>query len=237
MPLLPFLGIYRQLIKQHHPFLCAYSPLVVPKAHDWSTETHVTGYWFLNPLTSWEPPQDLIDFLSAGPPPIFIGFGSTTIRNSEDITTLVFEALKQTGQRGIIAQGWGGLSSANLPKSVFAVKDIPFDWLFPRMAALVHHGGAGTTAYGLRAGVPTIIIPFILDHFFWGRQITALGIGPQPILPKRLTTERLANAIHIVINDQALRTRASKIGEALQAEQGVEQVVRIIESIKASSLS
>ncbi len=140
---------------------------------------HVTGYWFLDPVDEWTPPADLLEFLQAGAPPIFIGFGSMSPRNPEAMTQVILQALARTQQRAIILSGWGGLHSGDLPDSVYMLDSIPFSWLFPRVAAVVHHGGAGTTSAGLRAGVPSIIVPFFADQPFWGQRVADLGVGPR----------------------------------------------------------
>jgi UDP:flavonoid glycosyltransferase YjiC (YdhE family) len=153
-------------------------------------------------------------------------------RNPEESTQLVLDALMSSGQRGILLTGWGGLSSADLSDDVFKMDDVPHDWLFPRAAAVVHHGGAGTTAAGLRAGVPSIIVPFFADQGFWGQRVHALGAGPEPIQRKKLSTERLANAIRVATNDEVMRRRAAIIGTRILAEDGVAQAVKAFSSLK-----
>ena len=125
---------------------------------------------------------------------------------------MVAEALRLADQRGVLASGWGGLSRADVPDSIYMLEAAPHDWLFPRMTALVHHGGAGTTAAGLRAGRPTLITPFIGDQPFWGRRVASLGVGPQPIPFKKLTAERLAGAIRTAATDETMRRRAAELG-------------------------
>jgi len=207
--------------------LYCYSPAVVPRPPDWSEHAHVTGYWFLDHLPDWQPPHDLVDFLESGPPPVYVGFGSMTSRDPEKTSRIVLDALRQSGQRGVIATGWGGLSQSGLPGEVFVTEAVPHDWLFPRMAAVAHHGGAGTTGAGLRAGVPSIIIPVTDDQPFWGRRVNALGAGPAPIPRKRLTAERLAHAISVAVTDDSIRKRAAELGETIRAEDGVGNAVRI----------
>ena len=162
LPPAPFWGPFNADCLQHYPILYGYSPSVIPKPSDWDENTHVTGYWFLDPADDWTPPAALIEFLQAGPPPIYVGFGSMSSRKPEQTADLILEALAQAKQRGIILPGWGSLRKADLPDTVFMVDSIPFAWLFPRVAAVVRHGGAGTTAAGLRAGVPSIMIPFFI---------------------------------------------------------------------------
>jgi len=223
-----FMSPFEKLRKQCNPVLYGYSPLVIPKPPDWKEWTHVTGYWFLNRPSDWQPPSDLVDFLESGPPPVYIGFGSMTHRHPEQMTELVLKALKRTKQRGILQIGWGALSSRDLPDDVFKLDFIPFDWLFPKMAAVVHHGGAGTTSAGIRAGIPSIIVPFFADQFFWGQRVFRLGVGPQPIPQKHMSTERLSIAIDTAIKDTGMRARAANLGQRINAEDGVGQAVKIL---------
>jgi UDP:flavonoid glycosyltransferase YjiC (YdhE family) len=139
----------------------------------------------------------------------------------------VLDALSQSGQRGVIATGLGGLSQSDLPDEVFVTEAVPHDWLFPRMAAVVHHGGAGTTGAGLRAGVPNIVVPVSNDQPFWARRVKALGAGPAPIPRRRLTADRLAHATSVAVTDESIRKRAAKLGETIRTEDGVGNAVRI----------
>ena len=227
VPPAPFWGPFGALEKQ--TILYGYSPHVLPPPVDWADSVHVTGYWFLESPTGWEPPVELVDFLQAGPPPIYIGFGSMVNRRAEETTHLILQALARTGQRGILSAGWGGLQQRDLPETVMMIGPVPFDWLFTQMAAVVHHGGAGTTSIGLRAGVPSIVIPFMGDQPFWGRRVYELGVGPQPIPHRYLTVERLAEAIHGAVSDTAMRERAAQLGERIRAEDGVARAVAFIE--------
>ena len=133
-------------------------------------------------------------------------------RNPEATANLILDALARAGQRGIIHAGWGGCSGRDLPGSVLMVDGVPFSWLFPRVAAVVHHGGAGTTSAGLRAGVPSVVVPFFGDQPYWGQRVADLGVGPAPIPRKKLTAERLAQAIQVAVTDQAMRGRAAELG-------------------------
>jgi sterol 3beta-glucosyltransferase len=211
------------------PNFHAYSQYVLPRPEDWPPNVHVTGYWFLDTDAGWTPPADLVEFLAAGEPPVYVGFGSMSDRNPEKNAGIVLEALAETGQRGVLHAGWGGLQAENIPDTVFAVEDIPHDWLFPRMAAVVHHGGAGTTAAGLRAGVPNITVPFFADQPFWGKCINRLGVGPPPIARDQLTPSRLANAIRQAVSDQEMQQRAGVLGEKIRGEDGVGTAVELIE--------
>lgn len=210
------------------PMISAYSPRLIPHPPDWPDHLHITGYFFLDSYADWQPSAELRAFLAAGDPPVYIGFGSMAGRNPEKLAQLTLEALALSGQRGLLLTGWGGLQTENVPNTVFVLDAAPHAWLFPRMAAVVHHGGAGTTAEGVRAGVPSIIVPFVLDQPFWGARIKALGLGPDPIPQKQLTAERLAAAITRAVSDSAMRQRARVLGTAVQTEHGVDNAIACI---------
>lgn len=231
LPAAPFWGPYNAASLHHYPILYGFSSSVIPKPSDWEN-THVTGYWFLDSAPDWTPPSGLMEFLQAGPPPVYIGFGSMGNRDPEQTADLVLQALARTQQRGILLSGWGGLRKENLPDTVCLVNSIPHSWLFSRVSAVVHHGGAGTTAAGLRAGVPSIIIPFFGDQSFWGHRVAELGVGPEPIPRKQLTVERLAQAIQRTVTDKSMRQRAANLGSKIQAEDGVAKAVAIVQEIE-----
>jgi sterol 3beta-glucosyltransferase len=231
LPPAPFLGLYHSAPMQRFPVLYGFSPSILPKPADWKN-TCITGYWFLDEADDWTPPAALLDFLDRGTPPIYIGFGSMGSRNPEQTADLVLEAITMTGQRAILQSGWGGLSKTDLPDTVFIVDSISHSWLFPRVAAVVHHGGAGTTSAGLRAGVPTIIIPFFGDQPFWGRRVAELGVGTAPIPRKQLTARKLAAAIHQAVNDLSMRQKAAQLGEKIRAEDGIGNIVDIVQKIE-----
>jgi UDP:flavonoid glycosyltransferase YjiC (YdhE family) len=233
LPPAPFWGPYRADRLHHLPILYGFSPSVIPKPPDWGDHIHVTGYWFLDPPADWAPPPALMAFLEAGPPPIYVGFGSMSNRKPGETADLVLQALARTQQRAIILSGWSGLRATGLPDSVFMLDSIPFSWLFPRVAAVVHHGGAGTTAAGLRAGVPAIVIPFFGDQPYWGRRVAELGVGPGPIPRRKLTVERLTQAIQRAVTDQTMRQSAADLGARIQAEDGVARAVAVVGQIKA----
>ncbi len=141
-------------------------------------------------------------------------------RDAEAITEIVLKALAIANRRGVLSLGWGGLSRGDLPDSVIQIDDAPHDWLFPKMAAVVHHGGAGTTAAGLRAGVPSVVIPFFGDQWFWGWRVAELGAGPAPIPRRKLTAGLLARAIEFATTDRHVRERAAGLGRLIRAERG-----------------
>lgn len=211
------------------PILFGVSPHLIPRPADWGEDLHLTGDWRLDAPPAWRPPEELAAFLESGPPPVFVGFGSVISREAERLAAIALEALARTGQRGVLLTGWGGLAQADLPPEVFGLESAPFDWLFPRMAAAVHHGGVGTTAASLRAGLPTVVIPFTADQPFWGRQVHRLGAGPRPIPGGQLTAGKLAGAIRTALDDGTLRARAAELGARLRAEDGVGTAVGILE--------
>ena len=230
---------YRQLHGRPLPMLYSFSPLVIPKPPDWGEHVHVTGYWSLDPAPDWQPPARLVDFIASGPSPVYVGFGSMAHRNPGQTTRLVQEALARSGQRGVLVAGWGGLASADPCRSrlqrdcstdLFTLDAIPHAWLFPRMAAVVHHGGSGTTGAGLRAGVPSVLVPHVGDQLLWARRVVELGVGPRPIPRRQLTAGRLAAAIASAVTDRDMRARAAALGERIRAEDGVGQAIRVIEA-------
>jgi sterol 3beta-glucosyltransferase len=232
LPPAPLAGPFHSDRVRGLPILYGYSPSVIPPPPDWDPDIHVTGYWFLDAADDWTPPPALAEFLRAGPPPVYIGFGSMSNRDPAAIAKLVLEALALARQRAILLSGWGGIGKGDLPNSVFAVEGVPFAWLFPRVAAVVHHGGAGTTAAGLRAGVPSVVVPFFGDQPFWGQRVAALGVGPAPVPRKMLTAERLAQAIQQAVTDPAMRQRAADLGARIQAEDGVGRAVAVVRQIE-----
>jgi len=223
-------GPFVESLRKRLPVVYGFSPAVIPRPRNWPDFVHVTGHWFLD-YPEYEPPADLMAFLEAGPPPVYVGFGSMASTDPERMTEIVLSAIKRSGQRAIFLTGWGGLSQSDLPDDVFKIESAPHDWLFPRMAAIVHHGGAGTTAAGLRAGLPTIICPFLGDQPFWGRRVHALGVGPAPIPQKRLNADNLAEAIRAATTDSAMRARAAALGERIRAEDGVGNAVAIVNRV------
>jgi UDP:flavonoid glycosyltransferase YjiC (YdhE family) len=219
---------FGDLDRQQQLLLYGYSAAVAPPPPDWGEWIEVTGYWFLDWSTDWTPPRGLVSFLENGPPPVCIGFGSMTYDRTEVVDT-VMRALALTGHRAVLLTGWGALLPPELQRNVFAIDWVPLDWLFSRMAAVVHHGGAGTTAEGLRAGVPTVIVPFFYDQFLWGRRVFELGIGPRPIPRKRLDAHKLAAALRLATTDPAMRRRAAELASRIKSEDGVSRAVTAFE--------
>jgi UDP:flavonoid glycosyltransferase YjiC (YdhE family) len=231
LPPLPVETPWRSLSEQADLLLIGYSPSVIPKPPEWNERAIVTGYWFLDAPACWQPPDDLVSFLRAGPPPIYVGFGSMSDAHPERLTHLVRDALERCHQRGILLTGWGALQQ-ELPSSrVYCVASVPHDWLFPQVAAVVSHGGAGTIGASLRAGVPPITVSFLPEQAFWGTQVLRLGAGPHPITSRTLTAPRLARAIEQAVQNIPMRQRAEQLGQQIRSEDGVARAVESFERV------
>jgi UDP:flavonoid glycosyltransferase YjiC (YdhE family) len=227
LPPLSLGGPFVQMMRQRRPVLYGYSPAVLPKPKNWGEWMHVVGYWFLD-QPGWVAPAALVDFLADGPPPISIGFGSMADRDPARMTEIALDALKHSGRRGILLTGWGGLSQSDLPDGVLKLAEAPHDWLFPRMAAVVHHGGAGTTAAALRAGVPGVVVPFFGDQLFWAQRVHKLGVGVGALQRKHLNADQLASALIQATGDREMRARAAVLGERIRAENGAAAAVEVV---------
>ncbi len=203
--------------------LQAFSRGLVPTPPDWPENNWACGYWLTEPDPNYVPPEDLASFLENGPEPIYLGFGSMPSRNPAKLTETVLAALEQTGQRAILATGWGGLSGQSLPRTlsgrVFLLDKAPHSWLFPRCAAIVHHGGAGTTHEALRWGKPSLVCPVFGDQPFWGAQVHKIGAGPAPIRQKSLTPSKLARAL-MQLEDPVYRVGAKRVADIMASEPG-----------------
>ncbi len=222
--------VFRRIDERQILSLWGISPTVVPKPEDWGEWHKMSGYWFLDTPSRWQPSEELIDFLNTGEAPVYIGFGSMDDEDAESLTEIAIQALKMAKRRGILLTGWGALTASETSDDIYMIDSVPHDWLFPRVAAVVHHGGAGTTAAGFRASVPTVVIPFMGDQFFWADQVKELGVGPASIPRKKLTAERLAQAIQTALTDEDIRLRAQRIGEGIRQENGLNDAVKEIEN-------
>ena len=237
LPPLPLLGPYQTYQQQRLPSLHAYSSRLFHRPVDWPDWQHVTGFWFLDAPPDWQPPSDLLDFLTAGPPPVVVSFGSTLFRQGHDIGSIIVQAIAQTKQRAIFLSGWGGLPQKQLADAIFNSQSIPYDWLFPRVKAVIHHGGAGTAAAALRAGIPSITIPVFADHPFWARRLADLGLATAPIPRTRLTVARLVAAIETAIQNRVLHDNVARFKSIIRAEAGLGQAVEIIQAHLKPQLS
>ncbi|GLU16516.1 hypothetical protein SLE2022_329470 [Rubroshorea leprosula] len=202
-----------------------WSSHLVPKPKDWSPLVDVVGYCFLNLGSKYHPREEFVQWIQKGLQPIYIGFGSMPLEDPKKTTDIILDALKDTEQRGIIDRGWGDLGLlTEVPENVFLLEDCPHDWLFPQCSAVVHHGGAGTTATGLKAGCPTTIVPFFGDQFFWGDRVHQKGLGPEPIPISQLNVENLSNAIRFMLQPE-VKSQAMELAKLIQNEDGVAAAV------------
>lgn len=204
------------------PFTYCWSPALIPKPQDWPAHIDVSGFFFRG-APQYSPPEDLHAFLQDGPPPVYIGFGSIVLDNAAEMSSLILEAVSACGLRAIISRGWSRLDGPERP-DIFWLEDCPHEWLFQHVSAVVHHGGAGTTACGLLNARPTAIVPFFGDQPFWGNMVAVAGAGPKPIPHKLLNANNLADALR-VCHEETARTAATKIANQMKAEDGVQAAV------------
>ena len=209
-----------QLFRQKVPYTYMWSPGLIPKPPDWGPEIDIAGFVFLDLASSFKPPETLSNFLETGEPPVYIGFGSIVVDDPDRFTDLIFDAVKKAGIRALVSKGWGGLGDeGNTPKDIYMLENTPHDWLFPRCSAVVHHGGAGTTAIGLKCGKPTMIVPFFGDQPFWGAMVARASAGASEAIPyKRLTSDKLAEGIKQCLTLEA-KGAAERLAESI-AEEG-----------------
>lgn len=203
-----------------------FSRHVLERPSDWPDSSQVTGYWFFDP-PDWTPPAALADFLAAGPRPVYIGFGSMVSGHAEAFTRMVLDGVRRSGRRAVLAAGWGGLAIAEgaLDEQIYGLHQAPHDWLFPRMAAAVHHGGAGTTAAAVRAGIPSVVVPFYGDQPFWARCLHRRGVAPPALDRRTLAAEALAAALDAT-QQPSMLAQADALGRAVRAEDGVGEALR-----------
>jgi sterol 3beta-glucosyltransferase len=211
------------------PILHAVSPAVIPRPPDWPAQAHLTGYWQLPRDDGFTPPPALARFLAEGPPPVYVGFGSMVSETPEALRRTVTEALRRAGMRGVVASGWAGFEEGE-HDGVLVIPPVPHGWLFPRMAAVVHHGGAGTTANGFAAGVPCVICPFFGDQPGWARRSVALGVGATPVPRKALDAGALSASIREAVTRPELAANARALADRLQQEDGVGTAAGLIEA-------
>ncbi|MDH6546765.1 sterol 3beta-glucosyltransferase [Streptomyces sp. SAI-041] len=214
--------------RQGWPVLHGFSPQVVARPGDWRPGLDVAGYWW--PYDGDEPlPDDLLGFLDSGPPPVFVGLGSATVPDPARTSAEIVRALRRAGLRGVIQRGWAGLSATG--DDMLTVGEVPHSALFPRTAAVVHHAGAGTTAAGLRAGVPAVPVPVQFDEGFWAARLVALGVAPQAVPLRRLSADTLEAALVRVTRDTKYRERARALGAGIRAEDGVTPVLAAVDRL------
>jgi UDP:flavonoid glycosyltransferase YjiC (YdhE family) len=217
------------------PFVFGFSPTVVPRPLDWPPHLRVSGFW-LPPRSQAALPDAVSAFLDAGPPPVYAGFGSMRPPDPPALARAIVAGVLRTGDRLVLDAGWADLGSDLASDRVLVVRDLPHDVLFERVKAVIHHGGAGTTAVGLRAGRPTLVVPFVFDQFFWGSRVAALGAGPRPIPQQRLDQARLARALRQLSAPETVAA-AERVGRALAAEDGPRRGVEAIEALAQAELA
>lgn len=193
----------------------------------------MSGYWWPARPEGWQPPPGLVDFLAAGPPPVFIGFGSMAPGQGEQLSQVIADAVTRAGVRAVVQAGWAGLTGTG--EQILAVGDLPHDWLFPQVAAVVHHAGAGTTGAGLRAGVPAVPVPVLADQPFWAHRLHDLGVAPEPVYFAKLTAEALSGALRECLGEPGYRERAAGLARRIADEDGAAAVLARIERLAASS--
>ncbi|WP_428241316.1 glycosyltransferase [Gynuella sp.] len=224
----PWYGPYYKTEVKNQPLIYGYSQHLIPKPKDWTTRIEISGFWFYDQAESWEPPPHLQAFLEEGPKPIYVGFGSMlTGRDSEELTIKVIKAIRLSGYRAILATGWGGMSAEladGMEKHICVIKHAPHDWLFPRVELAVHHGGAGTTAATVRAGIPSVVLPFLGDQPFWAWNLKRLNVSPGALNLESLTAEQLAHNIQLA-GSELTKENAASLGHKIRSEDGVENAV------------
>ena len=211
------------------PILCAWSPSILPPSSDWKSNVHVIGYFFFDENMAYEPPAELRSFLSAGEPPVCVSFGSMIHRDAERIDEIIRDALKRSKQRAVILSGWGSVHRTST-SDVLYLDAVPHDWLLPHCKMLIHHGGAGTTSAGLRAGIPQVVVPFMADQPFWGKRIHAIGVGSHPLRVKNISTDQLMQAM-VESEAQAVCEQARLVSQFVRKDAGVLLAIDIIEKV------
>jgi sterol 3beta-glucosyltransferase len=228
---LPVWNHYSDLYAAERPMLFAFSPLVVPRPADWGPWMHATGYWTLREDSEWEPPPALVDFLASGSPPVCVGFGSMHTPRVVDLLPTALAAIRKLRRRAIVLTGWSDdlLDRSRLGDDVYVTDAVPHGWLFPQVAAVIHHGGAGTTAAACRAGVPSVILPFFFDQAFWGYSLHQRSLGPMPLVGKRVSPESLGGALETALTSVTLHEKLKALSVGLQREDGAARAADVIE--------
>lgn len=230
LPRMSAKAMRRRRTEAEWPILHGYSPTVLPRPEDWRAGLDVTGYWWPERPTGWEPPSDVVSFLESGSTPVFLGFGSLMMPKAEAarLSALVGEALGKVGVRGIVQAGWANLDVAD--ENILTVGDIPHDWLFGEVAAVVHACGAGTMAAGLRAGLPAVAIPEPGgDQPFWAKRLAELGVSSATLARRNLTADNFAAAIDAAVTEPAHRANAEELAARIAQEDGAARVVELVE--------
>jgi UDP:flavonoid glycosyltransferase YjiC (YdhE family) len=217
----------RKKVWAGHPILYGVSPNLLPRPHDYPANIYVCGQW-VPPAAEWSPPQDLVEFLAAGEAPLYLGFGSMAGLVEPALLRELIAAV--AGRRVLFYPGWSNVQAAELPSSFFVVRDTPHSWLFPRTSVVIHHGGAGTTHSAARAGVPSVVMPFAGDQFFWAHRLERLGVAPAPVKSRNLRAAALARSIGLA-ESAAVRARSVALGAQMAAEEGLSRAISAIEEL------
>jgi UDP:flavonoid glycosyltransferase YjiC (YdhE family) len=220
----------RKKVWTGHPILYGVSPSLLPRPHDYPPDIYVCGQW-VPPAPDWSPPQDLVDFLGAGEPPLYLGFGSMAGLVQPGLLKELIAAV--AGRRVLFYPGWSNVRSADLPSSFFVVRDTPHSWLFPQASVVIHHGGAGTTHSAARAGVPSVVVPLAGDQFFWAHRLERLGVAPAPVKSRSLRAATLARSIELA-EEAGVRARSVALGAQMATEKGLPQAISAIETLMMS---
>ncbi len=214
------------------PTLYGISCAVVPRPTDWPDKVQLAGYWWSPRPSDWQPSADLEHFLADGPPPVYIGFGSVNVGKAASLSRAALDAIRRAGVRAVVQRGWEGLDVSG--DNIFTIDEVPHDWLFPRVACAVHHAGAGTTAATLRAGIPSVPVPFVYDQGFWARRLVTLGAAPSAIPAARLSSDRLAAAITSAVTDSRYRHASAAIASRLAREDSAAPVLDAVARLVAA---
>lgn len=216
---------FERHIDRRHPAIVSCSNFIFPRPTDWNKNIHQNGYWFLEEQNEYIPPTELVNFLNNGEKPIYIGFGSMVIgENSEKISKIILDGLAMTGKRAVIS-GFGNLQ--NIPDTLYKIDNIPHSWLFSKVSAVCHHGGAGTSAAGFKAGIPSIIFPFALDQYAWAQKAYELGVGPKPMPIKKLTSKKFAESIRYAMQENTI-SNAKELAKNIATENGAIDCAKVI---------
>ncbi|KAM5362391.1 hypothetical protein ACJA88_014049 [Fusarium oxysporum] len=235
-PVSPMWG-YQLLSRLRVPYSYLWSESLLPKPFDWPSHLNITGFSFLPLAHSYTPPPDLVEFLETGPIPIYVGFGSIVVDDPQALTQLIFQAIEIAGVRAVVSKGWGGVGAGgDVPDGVYLIGNCPHDWLFQRVSVVVHHGGAGTTAAGIAAGQPTVIIPFFGDQPFWSQMVARAGAGPTSVPFKELTAEILAESITLALQPEVQEVAQEMAGHIAEEDGAVQAAMDITDRLEVDKL-
>jgi vancomycin aglycone glucosyltransferase len=201
-----------------------------PLADDAPTNAVSTDAWVLDEPGTLD--RRIETFLQQGRAPVYIGFGSMVALRAPQLVEDAVAAVRAIGRRAIIAGGWAALNRhTKAADDLLTIDDVPHALIFPKVAAAVHHGGAGTTTAAARAGVPQVLLPHILDQYYWAHRVEALGLGPPAVPIQRVTAEVLRNRIDRAVNDHLIQDQANKFAPAIAARNGVTAAALYLEAL------